>query len=111
MTEKANAVYTDEVVESMVADYTGAETQEDRDSVVSAFAEQLGKSVASVRAKLVREGVYVKKERADKTGRKIQTKDEMVAEFEKNLGLEVGSLESLEKATKNVIRTLMERVQ
>ena len=107
MSEKAkDTVYTPEVVESMIARYKAAEDQDARDSVVETVATEVGKTVASVRAKLVREGVYIKKERTAKDGSKIVTKDEMVTALEEKLGLPVGSLDSLEKATKRVIKVL-----
>lgn len=106
MTEKTANVYTDEVVAEMVEAYTAAETQEARDGVVAEFAERVGKTVASVRAKLVRENVYIKKERTDKTGAKVITKDQMVTNLEAKMGLEPGDLDSLEKATKRVLKFL-----
>jgi hypothetical protein len=105
-------VYEDEqVVAEMVASYTEAETDEARAEVVKDLAEKLGKTVQSVRAKLVREGVYKAKERKTKTGEPVVSKEKLVQEIEKAMGLEVGDLESLEKATKRVLKLVLDAVR
>jgi hypothetical protein len=115
MTEKTVAVadvYEDEaVVAEMVAAYTEAETDEDRAEVVQALAEKLGKTVQSVRAKLVREGVYKAKVRKAKNGEAVVSKEQLVQGIEKAMGLEVGDLESLEKATKRVLKLVLDAVR
>lgn len=114
MTEKTAVVdaYEDEaVVAEMVAAYTEAETDEDRADVVLMLAEKLGKTVQSVRAKLVREGVYKAKARTTKTGEPVVSKEKLVQDIEKAMGLEVGDLESLEKATKRVLKLVYEAVR
>lgn len=114
MTEKTAVVdvYEDEaVVAEMVAVYTEAETDEERADAVQALAEKLGKTVQSVRAKLVREGVYKAKERKTKTGEPVVSKEKLVQEIEKAMGLEVGDLESLEKATKRVLKLVLDAVR
>jgi hypothetical protein len=97
-------VYTPEVTARLVAEYTGAETQEAREAVVEAFAQELEVKVASVRAKLVREEVYIAKVRETK---RSATKAEMVAEIAARIGKSAEALESLEKATATSLKALL----
>lgn len=60
-TAKAKSVYTESVSASLVSAYKSAEQYTDQQTVVRQFAEQLGVSDKSVRAHLVRKGVYQKK--------------------------------------------------
>lgn len=106
MNAKTDNVYTVGVVEGLVTVYTAADTADARNAVVEEYATKLGKSPASVRAKLVRENVYVKKVATNKNGGEIMTKDKMVAALETRLGREIGDLDSLEKVTKNVLKIL-----
>ena len=101
------ATYTDDQVTSMVAAYTEAQSDESRAEVVETFANDLGKSVASVRSKLVREGVYVKKTRTTKTGASIVSKADLVTQIEAAAGAQPGDFDSLEKATKNVLVAIL----
>lgn len=113
MTEKVKDVYEDKaVVADMVERYTSAEdTDEARAAVVTELANELGKSKASVRSKLVRENVYVAKVRAPKGG-KVEKKgeivDRIVAELAASFATTVseGEAESLEKANKTVLRKI-----
>ena len=113
MTEKVKDVYEDEaVVADMVERYTSAEdSDEARAAVVKELAEELGKSEASVRSKLVREDVYVAKVRAPKGG-KVEKKgeivDRIVADLAASFAINVsdGEAESLEKANKTVLRKI-----
>jgi len=91
-----NVNYTAEQTAQLVNDYRGGAT-------VEALAAALGKSVKSVVAKLVREGEY--KSKAKQATRKI-TKAEQVAYIEELLGVPVGSLESLQKASQAALDTL-----
>jgi hypothetical protein len=99
MTDKVEN-YTKEATADLVERYVGAEGDEGRKAVLVAVATELGKSVASVRAKTVREGVYVKAERATK---RVARKAEMVTALAGSLGLDEIVLDSLEKATANAL--------
>lgn len=71
--------YSPELTDAIVADYQAGKPVED-------IADAIGKSVRSVRSKLVREGVYVAKEKP--TGAKRDngpTKKELFAELRKAL--------------------------
>lgn len=61
------------------------------------FAAKFGKDVRSIRAKAVRMGIYKAKERVSKTGGKIESKEQIVADISALVGK---SLDGLEKASK-----------
>lgn len=71
------------------------------------LAAEFGKDVRSVRAKAVRMGLYKAKEKASKTGGKIESKDEIVAEISDLVGR---NLDGLEKAPKEVLKALRARL-
>lgn len=64
------------------------------------LADEFGKDVRSVRAKAVRMGLYKAKAKVSKTGGKIETKEEIVAEISELVGK---SLDGLEKASKQAL--------
>ena len=64
------------------------------------LADEFGKNVKSVIAKAVRMGLYKAKERTSKTGGKIETKEEIVADISTLVGK---SLDGLEKASKQAL--------
>lgn len=97
-------VYTPEVTQALVAQYTAAESAEARKEVVKAKAEELGVKEASVIAKLVREEVYIK---APREAKRSATKAEMVAEIAARVGKSAEALESLEKATSASLKALL----
>lgn len=95
MTEKT-VNYTEAQTVELVEAYTEAQTDEARKDVVVEFAENFGKSTASIRAKLVAKGVYVKAERATK---RVAKKADLVAEIAELLNSDEDVVGSLEKAT------------
>lgn len=101
--------YTTEQVTALVAAYVEADTQEARDEVVSTFATDFGKSVASIRAKLSREGVYVKKEAAASKSSKIK-KDEKVTALANAMGVDEDLVGDLEKLTHRTLDILLFKV-
>ena len=88
--------YTPEMAVSMVADYQAGVT-------VETIAENLGKSVRSVVAKLSREGVYKAKEYVSKTGEKPIKKDAHADAIGAVLKLTEAETESLTKANKTAL--------
>lgn len=103
--------YTDEMTTELVAAYTAADTDEARASVVNAYAEKFGKKVQSIRQKLSRENVYVKKARTTKAGGEIVRKEELVARIAEALGVEAETFESLAKANKDVLMKLADHFE
>lgn len=86
--------YSDEVVAQMTEQYVANPTRE----TVDALAQEFGKSVRSIIAKLSREGVYVAQPKVTKTGEPVVRKAELVALIEANFGIEVPSLVKASKA-------------
>ena len=84
------ANYSAEAVERLKVGYASGVS-------VEALAQELGKTVRSVIAKLSKEGVY--KAKAKEAGKREMLKAEMVAEISKEIGVSEEVLESLEKAT------------
>ena len=106
-TTAKNANYSEIEVKEMVSAYKGAETDEARKAVVESFAEKLGKTTNSVRAKLSREGVYKKPEKKTKSGTVIIRKSELVEKISAKLGVSSEIMESLEKATKTALENIL----
>ena len=94
--------YTEAQTEAMIAEYQAGQT-------VEAIAEAMGKAVRSVRAKLVREGVYVAPEKGVKSKREEgPTKKELIRELELLVPFEV---EGFLNATKEAIQALIDHLQ
>lgn len=102
MTAK-NENYTEVQTTELVGAYTAASTAEDRSAVVAHYAEAFGKTVNSIRAKLVREKVYIAKVYTNKSGKVPVKKDSMVADIAKRIGMSQEACESLEKVNKAVL--------
>lgn len=76
MAKEAKVNYTEAQTAAIVADYEAGKTVEE-------IAEATGRAVRSVRAKLVREGVYVAPEKPVKTARdEGPTKKELLRDLE-----------------------------
>ncbi len=99
MTKQAVVNYTPEQTEQMVFEYKAG-------TAVEQIALTLGKSVRSVVAKLSREGVYIAKAKADPKSAQ-NTKATLIAKIAEMKGVEVTSLSSLEKATKEALQILL----
>ena len=91
--------YTVEMVETLVNGYKDGAS-------VETLAAAVGKSVRSVVAKLSREGVYVAKGKAKASGTKAVTKADLIAKIAEKFEVEVATLASLEKATKEALEVL-----
>jgi len=102
MAATAKVNYTEAQVEQMIANYQAGES-------VEAIAEAMGKAVRSVRAKLVREGVYVAPEKGAKSKRvEGPSKKELIRELENLVPFEV---EGFLNATKEAIQALIDHLQ
>ena len=91
--------YTDEQVAHMVEVYSANPTR----ATVDALAQELGKSVRSIIAKLSREGVYIAQERKTKSGEPVVRKADLVSQLE-------SELPSLVKASKADLTFLVETI-
>lgn len=101
MTDATKTNYTEAQTLDLVTRYQAGET-------VEALAEALGKSVRSVVAKLSREGVYQAKTKSKGPAR--VTKAALTGLLESKLGMEPGSLDSLQKASHEQLEALVDRV-
>lgn len=104
MSTKEN--YTEDQTVALVEAYNAAENQEQRDAVVAEQAENLGKTLPSIRAKLVREGVYIAKAYKTKNGASPESKANIVSTIAGLLSASEESVESLEKANKATLRMI-----
>tara|TARA_R110002012_G_C11175939_1_gene556355 strand:+ start:45 stop:365 length:321 start_codon:yes stop_codon:yes gene_type:complete len=95
--------YSDEMVAEMHSLYEANPTRE----TVEQLAEQFGKSVRSIIAKLSREGIYVSQPRVTKSGEPVVRKSELVAQIEAHFGVEVPTLV---KASKTDLQTLISNI-
>ena len=93
--------YTPEQTLKMVADYKSGVS-------VETLAQNLGKSVRSIVAKLSREGVYQKKEYKTKTGEAVIKKDAHADAIGAILGLPENDIESLTKANKSALKAIFD---
>lgn len=92
--------YTAEQTAQMVSRYVGDK------ATVETIAQELGKTVRSVRAKLSREKVYVAKTYVSKTGEKVEKKDETADAIGLVLKMTEPEIESLTKANKTALRKI-----
>ena len=109
MTKKAEN-YTPEMTATIINAYTSADSDESRKNTVAAMAEKFGKTVASVRMKLVREGVYVKATATDKNCKEITKKGELVTKIANRCNVRPELFDSLEKANKAVLEAILNRL-
>ena len=93
--------YTPEQTLKMVADYQAGVS-------VETIAENLGKTVRSVVAKLSREKVYIAKEYKTKTGESVVKKDAHADAIGAILKMPENDIESLTKANKNALKVIFE---
>jgi hypothetical protein len=89
--------YTPEMTAVMISRYV------DENVTVEKIAEELGKSVRSVVAKLSREKVYVAKVRTSKNGEPVVKKDETADAIGAVVQLTEAETESLTKANKTAL--------
>ena len=91
--------YTPEMTARLVEAYKASPTK----ATVEALAVEMGKSVKSVVAKLSREKVYVKAEKAE--GKRVN-KEVLVAEIAEKLGVHAEQLDGLEKVRGSILQML-----
>ena len=93
--------YTAEQTAQMVADYSAGVS-------VETIAQNLGKTVRSVVAKLSREKVYVAKTYVTKNGEPVVKKDAHADAIGAILRLPENDVESLTKANKSALKAIFE---
>lgn len=104
--------YTAEETTALVEAYTAAETADDRAKVVEEMAVELKKSAKSVIAKLVREGVYVKKVATKKRATGVK-KAELVDKLAELINHEDDEkvMNQLEKLTNDTLLTIIAKIE
>lgn len=95
--------YTPEQTIALVNAYTSGTT-------VETLAENFGKSVRSIVAKLSREGVYQKKVYTTKTGDTPLSKDVLADKIGSWVGLSESEIDSLTKCNKTALQKILEKV-
>ena len=93
--------YTPEQTAQIISDYQSGVSVEN-------IADNLGKTVRSIVAKLSREKVYIAKEYKTKTGESAIKKDVHADAIGAILRLPENDIESLTKANKNALRVIFE---
>ena len=96
-TAKKAVNYTDELTAKVINDYQNGID-------LDAIADEIGKSVRSVRSKLVREGVYVAKPKTASAKREEPTKKELLNQLESIAPFEVNGFMG---ATKTALADLL----
>jgi hypothetical protein len=91
--------YTPEMVEALHAGYDTEADEATRVAQIVALGDALGRNVASIRAKLTREGLYVKLAAAP-AGKAVVRKAALVTAIAAKLDVDEDVVGSLEKATK-----------
>lgn len=102
MSENYDKATTEKIVEA----YTAGETDAERAAILESLAAEHGKTVPSLRAKLVREGVYIAKTYKGKNGEKPEKKEDIVQDIANLIAVPSTVLTGLEKATKNCLLAL-----
>ena len=92
--------YTPEQTATLVSRYV------DDKASVETIAQEFGKSVRSIVAKLSREKVYIAKTYTTKTGEKVEKKDETADAIGAVLKMTEPEIESLTKANKTALRKI-----
>ena len=100
--------YTNEQVAQMIKLYGEGTSDAERRTIVENLAKSMGKTVGSIRAKLVAVGHYIKLSTKVVKPKQV-SKDELVADIQTFLGIE--GLSSLKNATKVDLEIILERLQ
>lgn len=95
--------YTPEQTQKVVQDYQSGVS-------VESIAQELGKSVRSIVAKLSREGVYQKKTYTTKTGDTPVSKEDLADKIASLVGLSEPETDSLTKCNKTALQKILEKV-
>lgn len=104
MTKEKAPNYSDEQVSILHAAWKKQPTVE----TLEAMAQQFGKSIASVRQRLVRDGLYSKAPSTDKRGEPVIRKEDLATMISEYLpGVDAEAAGSLAKVNKGILRSLL----
>jgi Mn-dependent DtxR family transcriptional regulator len=99
-------MYTAEEVEYLTETYSNAQ---DKQAVIDELAEKLNKSRRSIIGKLSRLEIYERKVYLTKRGENPITKQEIVHNISRKMGVDLEKLEGLDKAPKEVLKLIEAR--
>jgi hypothetical protein len=99
MVEQPSKNYTEDMIATMTEAYTANPTR----ATVNELAEDFGKTVRSVIAKLSAIGIYQKPVATTKRGEPVVKKEVFVAQIQDALGVEVPSMEKMTKSDLQVL--------
>ncbi len=100
--------YTNEQVAQMIKLYGEGNSDAERRAIIEKLAIEMGKTVGSIRAKLVAVGHYIKLSTKIAKPKQV-SKDELVVQIQTFLGIE--GLNSLKNATKVDLEVILDRLQ
>ena len=103
--------YTDKQVEVMIEAYGQGNTDSERKVIMENLATTLGKTVGSIRSKLVAVGHYIKLSGKSASGATVQRKSEFVEAIRITLGAGSHELKSLENVTKVDLEVIMKQLK
>ena len=103
--------YTADQETAILAMAQAAETGKLTNTDAEKLAEQFGKTVKSVVAKLSRMGVYQKKEYTTKTGEAVVKKNALADKLAEICDLTEAETTSLEKATKTALAKIIAKLE
>jgi tRNA U34 2-thiouridine synthase MnmA/TrmU len=95
-----NKNYTNEQVAQMIKSYGEGNTDAERKDIMEALAREMGKTVGSIRAKLVAVGHYIKlsgSKTTTSTKANVTTKSDLAKLIEGKLGIKCPSLVNMTK--------------
>ena len=105
------ANYTEEEVLSLAAIYSKATNEEERTIAVTEAVETLGKTKASIIAKLSSLKLYVRPSTSPKSKKPVITKDMMVEQIAEQMQTPSELLPGLEKANKNTLILILKSLK
>jgi len=103
--------YTDKQVEVMIEAYGQGNTDADRKVIMEKLANTLGKTVNSIRAKLVASGHYIKMTGRGKSAVNTKLKSDYVEGIRIALGAGDHELKSLDNVTKVDLEVIMNQLR
>jgi len=103
--------YTEKQVEIIIEAYGQGNTDQERKEIMEQLAEKMGKTVGSIRAKLVAVGHYIKLSPKGKSTANVKRKSEYVEAIRIALGAGDHELKSLDNATKADLEVIMNQLR
>jgi len=103
--------YTEKQATTMIEAYGQGNTDAERKEIMEKLADAMGKTVNSIRAKLVASGHYIKQSGKTKSTANVKRKSEFVQGIRIALGAGDHELKSLDNATKADLEVIMNQLR